>query len=54
MSEKTVNTITFNGTKDAYPMWVFKMKAFLREIGCANVLTWSDMRAYVTNVMRDS
>jgi hypothetical protein len=31
-------------------MWKFKMKAFLREIGCANVLTRSDMRADVTNV----
>jgi hypothetical protein len=31
MSEKTVKTIAFNGTKDAYPMWEFKVKAFLRE-----------------------
>jgi hypothetical protein len=35
MSEKTVKTITFNDTKDRYPMWEFKMKAFLREIPIA-------------------
>jgi hypothetical protein len=41
MSEKTAKTITsFNGTKDGYPMWEFKMKVFLREIGCANVLRY--------------
>jgi hypothetical protein len=50
MSEKTVKTIAFSGTKDGYPMWEFKIPAFLRELGCADVLTRKDMRAEVTDL----
>jgi glutaredoxin len=50
MSEKTVKTIAFNGTKDGYPMWEFKKRAFLREIECADTLMRKDMKAEVTDV----
>jgi hypothetical protein len=47
MSEKTIKTIEFCGTREGYNMWEFKMRAFLRELGCAAVLTRANMLADV-------
>jgi hypothetical protein len=43
MAEKSIKTITFSGTKEGYLSWVFKMRAFLRELGCADSLTRTDL-----------
>jgi hypothetical protein len=49
MSEKSLKTIAFKGTREAYPTWEFKIRAFLRELGCAEALFRSDMQAKVTD-----
>jgi hypothetical protein len=46
MTEKSIKTISFNG----YRSWEFKMKAFLRELGCADVLVRSDMDAEISDM----
>jgi hypothetical protein len=49
MAEKSIKTITFTGTKDGYQSWEFKMRAFLRELGCADALTRADLEAEVSD-----
>jgi hypothetical protein len=47
MAEKSIKTITFSGTKEGYHMWEIQMRAFLRELGCAEALRRTDLEAEV-------
>jgi gag-polypeptide of LTR copia-type/Zinc knuckle len=49
LSEKSFKTVAFDGTRDGYHIWEFKMRAFLRELGCADALDRSDLSAAVTD-----
>jgi hypothetical protein len=49
MSEKSFKTVTFSGTREGYHVWEFKMRAFLREIGCADSLDRPDMNSSVSD-----
>ena len=42
MSEKSIKTIKFQGTKDHYSVWAFQMEAFLEEMEVVDAL-------YITN-----
>jgi hypothetical protein len=49
MAEKIIKTITFSGTMEGYHMWEFQMRAFLRELGCAEALSRTDLEAEVSD-----
>ena len=49
MTEKSIKTIPFDGTREGYQTWEFKMRTFLRELGCSAALYRKDMKADVTN-----
>jgi hypothetical protein len=42
MTEKSIKTIKFQGTKDHYSVWAFQMEAFLEELEIVDAL-------YITN-----
>jgi hypothetical protein len=38
MTEKSIKTIKFQGTKDHYSVWAFQMEAFLEELEIVDAL----------------
>jgi hypothetical protein len=49
MAEKSIKTLVFNGTKERYHTWEFQMRAILRELGCAEALSRTDLKAELSD-----